>query len=117
MNAIPATSTGFTPTRFTSCAATPDQRIAVPATARYPMPVRMGEYPSTCCMYSVSTRNIAKSAVPRISPATFAPATVRRRQIENGISGSAVRDSHRRKEPSSAAEAVKSPIVSIEPQP
>ena len=47
----------------------------------------------------------------------FAPATVRRRQIENGISGSPVRDSQRRNEPSSAAAAVKRPIVSIEPQP
>ena len=33
-NAIPVTSTGFTPTRVTSCAATADQTIAVPATAR-----------------------------------------------------------------------------------
>ena len=33
-HAIPTTSTGFTPTRVTSCAATADQMIAVPATAR-----------------------------------------------------------------------------------
>jgi len=31
---IPTTSTGFTPSRVTSCAATADQTIAVPATAR-----------------------------------------------------------------------------------
>ena len=31
---IPAAITGFTPTRLTSWAATPDQMIAVPATAR-----------------------------------------------------------------------------------
>jgi hypothetical protein len=40
---IPVTRTGFTPMRFTSCAATPDQRIALPATARYATPVFMGE--------------------------------------------------------------------------
>src|SRR6266699_1725752 len=40
---IPLTSTGFTPMRVTSCAATADQRIALPATARYATPVFMGE--------------------------------------------------------------------------
>src|SRR5207248_2946691 len=40
---IPVTSTGFTPMRFTSCAATADQRIALPATARYATPVFIGE--------------------------------------------------------------------------
>ena len=47
---IPVTSTGFTPTFVTSCEATPAQTIDVPATARYAMPVFIGEYPSTCCM-------------------------------------------------------------------
>src|SRR6266545_2728900 len=47
---IPIASTGFTPTRVTSCAASPDQKIAVPATARYATPVFIAEYPSTCCM-------------------------------------------------------------------
>ena len=34
MNAIPTTSTGLTPTRVTRLAASADQKIAVPATAR-----------------------------------------------------------------------------------
>jgi hypothetical protein len=91
--------------------------MAVPATARYAMPVRMGEYPSTCCMYSVSIRNIENIAVPRMKPATFAPTSVRRRKIENGISGSAARASVTRKPARSAAATAKSPIVSTEAQP
>ena len=35
----------MTPTRVTSCAATVDQTIAVPATARYATPVCIGEKP------------------------------------------------------------------------
>ena len=55
---IPVTSTGLTPTRVTSCWATIAQTIEVPATAMYAIPVFIAEYPSTCCMYSVSIRNI-----------------------------------------------------------
>ena len=40
---MPVTSTGLTPTRVTSWAASADQKIAVPATARYATPVRIGE--------------------------------------------------------------------------
>ena len=43
MIAIPATSTGLIPTRFTSCAATFAQMIAVPAHARYATPVSIAE--------------------------------------------------------------------------
>ena len=114
---IPTTSTGFTPTRVTSCAATADQTIAVPATARYARPVFIAEYPSTCCMYSVSIRNIENIAVPRMKPATFAPTSVRRRKIENGISGSAVRASVTRNAPSRPAEIANRPIVSADAQP
>ena len=88
---IPITSTGLTPSRVTSCAATIEVRIAVPATARYPTPVFSGEYPSTCCMYSVSIRNIENSAVPMMKPATLAPATVFVRSRPNRISGSGCR--------------------------
>src|SRR4051812_36217591 len=42
-NAMPVTSTGLTPTRVTSCAATAEHGIAVPATARYATPARSGE--------------------------------------------------------------------------
>ena len=42
-NTMPITSTRFTPTRVTSWAASADQKMAVPATARYAMPVRSGE--------------------------------------------------------------------------
>src|SRR5262249_15789959 len=49
-DAIPTTRTGFTPIRVTSCAATADQTIAPPATARYANPALSGENPSTCCM-------------------------------------------------------------------
>ena len=47
---IPVTSTGLTPTRVTSCWATIDQTITLPATAMYATPVFIAEYPSTCCM-------------------------------------------------------------------
>src|SRR4026209_1779356 len=40
-------------------------------------------------MYSVSIRNSEKVAVPRMSPPTFAPATVFVRRIPKRISGSA----------------------------
>src|SRR3954447_6474645 len=116
-NVMPVTRTGLTPTRVTSWAATADHRIAVPATARYAKPVFSGEYPSTCCMYSVSIRNIAKRTVPRISPATFAPTSVRSRKIESGISASRERASQARNPTSSTSAAVKRPIVSAEPQP
>src|SRR4051795_605490 len=42
-NAMPTTSTGLTPTRVTSWAATADHTIALPATARYETPVFSGE--------------------------------------------------------------------------
>src|SRR3954469_19748499 len=44
-------------------------------------------------MYSVSIRNSENVAVPRISPPTFAPATVFVRRIPKRISGSACRRS------------------------
>ncbi len=68
-------------------------------------------------MYSVSIRNIPNNAVPRMSPAMFAPTSVRSRKIENGISGSLARASQARKPPMSAAAAAKSPIVVGEVQP
>jgi len=40
---MPIASTGLTPIRVTSCAAIADVKIAVPATARYPTPVFIGE--------------------------------------------------------------------------
>ena len=45
-------------------------------------------------MYSVSIRNMANSAVPRVNPAMLAAVSVRSRKIENGMSGSFTRDSH-----------------------
>ena len=57
------------------------------------MPVFSAEKCSTCCMYSVSIRNIEKSAVPRMKPATFAPLTVLILKIENDISGASARPS------------------------
>ena len=91
--AIPPAISGRTPTLFTSSAATFAQMIDVPATARYATPVFIAEYPSTCCMYSVSIRNIENSAVPRMKPATFAPSTVFVRRIPKRISGSVARSS------------------------
>ena len=38
-------------------------------------------------MYNVSIRNIENNAVPRMKPATLAPATVRVRKMPNRISG------------------------------
>ena len=40
---IPVTITGLTPMRVTSCAATADVKIAVPATARYATPLFIAE--------------------------------------------------------------------------
>jgi hypothetical protein len=60
---------------------------------------------------------MANSAVPRMSPAMFAPTSVRSRKIENGMSGSRVRDSQPAKAASSTSEAANRPIVSAEPQP
>ena len=68
-------------------------------------------------MYSVSIRNIEKSAVPRMKPATFAPRTVFVRRIPKRISGSLARFSQSTKPTSSAAEAAKTPIVRAELQP
>ena len=45
-------------------------------------------------MYSVSIRNIANSAVPRMKPTMFAAVSVCSRKIENGTSGSFTRCSH-----------------------
>src|SRR5205814_1082097 len=56
-------------------------------------------------MYSVSIRNSENVAVPRISPPTFAPATVFVRRIPKRISGSACRRSHQPNAASSATEA------------
>ena len=83
----------------------------------YAMPVFIAEYPSTCCMYSVSIRNIENSAVPRMNPAMFAPATVLIRKIENDISGSLARVSQATKPTSSATAAAKMPIVLPDDQP
>src|SRR5215216_2624421 len=94
-----------------------DVMIADPATARYATPVFIGEYPSTCCMYSVSIRNIENDTVPRISPEMFAAATVRIRKIENGISGSFTRASQTAKAARSTAASENRPMVATEPQP
>src|SRR5947209_12055425 len=68
-------------------------------------------------MYSVSIRNSEKVAVPRISPPTFAPATVFVRRIPKRIRGSACRRSHQPNAASSATAAAMTPIVRPEPQP
>jgi hypothetical protein len=65
----------------------------------------------------VSIRNIEKMTVPRITPAMLAPTSVRRRKIENGISGSRVRASQATKAPSRTTEAAKKPNVSADAQP
>src|SRR5437763_250334 len=66
-------------------------------------------------MYSVSIRNSENVAVPRISPPTFAPATVFVRRIPKRISGSACRRSHQPNAASSATAAAMTPIVRAEP--
>src|SRR6476646_6638368 len=62
-------------------------------------------------MYSVSIRKSENVAVPRISPPTFAPATVFVRRIPNRISGSACRRSHQPNAASSTTPAAMTPIV------
>ena len=83
----------------------------------YAMPVSIAEYPSTCCMYSVSIRNIENRAVPRMNPAMFAPATVLILKIEKDMSGSFARVSRSTKPASSSAAATKMLIVFAELQP
>ena len=68
-------------------------------------------------MYSVSIRNIEKSAVPRMKPATLAPVTVLMRKIENDISGSCRRSSTATNDASSTAAVAKRPIVRADDQP
>src|SRR3954467_3515891 len=91
--------------------------MALPATARYATPVLIGEYPSTCCMYSVSIRNIENVAVPRMKPPTFAPATVLVRRRPKRMSGSLCRCSHSTKPTSSTTDAAKTPSVRGDVQP
>ena len=88
----------------------------MPATARYPTPVFSGEKCSTCCMYSVSIRNMANMPVPRKRPTTFAAAKVCSRKIEKGTKGSFTRFSQTRNATSST-ETTNTPIVSAELQP
>jgi hypothetical protein len=52
-----------------------------------------------------------------MNPAMFPPTSVRRRKIENGISGSLARASQPRNPARSAPAATKRPIVVAEPQP
>ena len=75
------------------------------------MPVLSAEKPSTCCMYRVSIRNIEKSAVPMMKPATLAAVSVCSLKIENGTRGSRWRCSQSTKATSKSAEAAKTPIV------
>src|SRR5436190_23811671 len=62
-------------------------------------------------MYSVSIRNRENVAVPRMKPATFAPATVLVRRTPSRINGSEWRSSQTTKPTSSAAEAAKNDTV------
>src|SRR5258707_9355721 len=68
-------------------------------------------------MYSVSIRNSESVAVPRISPPTFAPATVFVRRIPKRISGSACLRSHQPNAANSATAAAMTPIVRADPHP
>jgi len=68
-------------------------------------------------MYGVSIRNIEKSAVPRMNPATFAPVTVFVRKMPKSISGSAARVSAKTNATSSVSAAAKMPSVFAELQP
>src|SRR5438309_11880114 len=62
-------------------------------------------------------KKFAKVTAPRIAEQTFAPAIVRIRNIENGISGSFARDSITRNATRSTADAMIRLIVQPEPQP
>src|SRR5213076_565036 len=65
-------------------------------------------------MYSVSIRNSENVAVPRISPPTFAPATVFVRRIPKRMSGSECRRSHQTNAASRTTDAAMNPIVRAE---
>ncbi len=62
-------------------------------------------------------KNIENSDMPIRRPTTFAPRNVRRRKIENGISGCLARLSQARKAPISASASAPRPSVWSEPQP
>src|SRR2546430_13865088 len=68
-------------------------------------------------MYSVSIRKSENVAVPRISPPTFAPATVFVRRIPKRLSGSARRRSHQPQAARSATDHPKTPDVRPRLQP
>ena len=81
------------------------------------MPVFRAEQPSTCWTYSVRMKKFANSDAAEQQPATLAPATVRMRKIENGISGSFARDSITRNAISSSDRDGEPEIVQPDPQP
>jgi hypothetical protein len=62
-------------------------------------------------------KNMENSDMPTSSPTMFAPRRVRRRKIENGISGWAVRDSIAMKVASSTTASASRPRVWVDPQP
>jgi len=68
-------------------------------------------------MYSVSRKNCEKTAAVAIRALRFDPASVRSRKMRSGNKGAFVRDSIRKNEAISTAEAVKRPMVSGVPHP
>src|ERR1700736_5045299 len=77
----------------------------------------MGEKCSTVCRYSEMKKNIENRLMPTSSPTMFAPRSVRRRKIENGISGQRSRSSIATKASSSSAAPASFSSVAAEPQP
>ena len=65
----------------------------------------------------MSTKKFENVTAPSMNAVTFAPATVRIRKIENGISGSLARASITRKPRISAAATIRRVMTQPEPQP
>ena len=77
----------------------------------------MAEYPSTCCMYRVSIRNIENIAVPMMKPDTLAPVTVLVRRIPKRMSGSGCLSSQPTKAARRASDVAKNASVCPASQP
>ena len=74
---IPATSSGFGPTRVTARDANVEPAMMQSVIGRKARPALIGEYPSTCWRYSDRKNHIPNTAAPTSNTTTFAALSVR----------------------------------------
>src|SRR5580698_7595675 len=107
--------TPTTPTSLPPVIAAATNDVAVVASQA--TPVRVGEYPRTCCISSEPRKMKAKNAPNVENDDRFAATSVRLRIAEPGTSGDRDRASIPTKAESSTTDAAKSPSVDPESQP